>query len=59
MCHAPFRLSRGGRSNTAFASSGGQNYALASTIAMIVFFLTLVVSLVNFRAAGVFEEARR
>ncbi|WP_409013291.1 ABC transporter permease subunit [Deinococcus sp.] len=45
--------------NTAFASSGGQNYALASTIAMIVFFLTLVISLVNFKAAGVFEEARR
>ncbi|MFC4452726.1 ABC transporter permease subunit [Deinococcus sonorensis] len=45
--------------NTAFASSGGQNYALASAIAMIVFFLTLAISLVNFRAAGVFEEARR
>ena len=45
--------------NTAFASSGGQNYALASAIAMIVFFLTLAISLVNFRAAGVFEEARK
>ena len=45
--------------NTAFASSGGQNYSVASAIAMIVFFLTLVISLINFRAAGVFEEARR
>jgi arabinogalactan oligomer / maltooligosaccharide transport system permease protein len=45
--------------NTAFAASGGQNYAVASTIAMIVFFLTLAISLVNFRAAGVFEEARK
>ena len=45
--------------NTAFAANGGQNYALASAIALIVFFLTLAISLVNFRAAGVFEEARR
>ncbi|MGY2893444.1 ABC transporter permease subunit [Deinococcus sp. UYEF24] len=45
--------------NTAFSSSGGQNYALASAIALIVFFLTLVISLANFKAAGVFEEARR
>ncbi|KEF34431.1 sugar ABC transporter permease [Deinococcus sp. RL] len=45
--------------NTAFAASGGQNYALASAIALIIFFLTLAISLVNFKAAGVFEEARR
>jgi len=45
--------------NTAFTSSGGQNYSVASAIAMIVFFLTLLISLVNFKAAGVFEEARR
>ncbi|WP_370293665.1 ABC transporter permease subunit [Deinococcus sp. KSM4-11] len=45
--------------NTAFASSGGQNYALASAIALIIFFLTLAISLVNFKAAGVFEEARK
>ncbi|WP_034383101.1 ABC transporter permease subunit [Deinococcus sp. YIM 77859] len=45
--------------NTAFASSGGQNYALASAIALIIFFLTLGISLVNFKAAGVFEEARK
>ncbi|MBB5233526.1 ABC transporter permease subunit [Deinococcus budaensis] len=44
---------------TAFASQGGQNYALASAIALIIFFLTLAISLVNFRAAGVFKEARR
>ncbi len=45
--------------NTAFASSGGQNYSMASAIAMIVFFLTLGISLLNFKAAGVFEEARK
>ncbi|EYB67430.1 binding-protein-dependent transport system inner membrane protein [Deinococcus phoenicis] len=45
--------------NNAFGSAGGQNYALASAIALIIFFLTLAISLVNFRAAGVFEEARK
>ncbi|WP_394650180.1 ABC transporter permease subunit [uncultured Deinococcus sp.] len=45
--------------NTAFSSGGGQNYALASAIALIIFLLTLAISLVNFRAAGVFEEARK
>jgi arabinogalactan oligomer / maltooligosaccharide transport system permease protein len=45
--------------NTAFGSNGGSNYALASAIALIIFFLTLAISLVNFRAAGVFDEARR
>ncbi|PTA69397.1 ABC transporter permease subunit [Deinococcus arcticus] len=45
--------------NTAFVSSGGQNFALASAIALIIFFLTLAISVVNFKAAGVFEEARK
>lgn len=45
--------------NTAFAANGGQNYALASAIALIIFFLTLAISLVNFKAAGVFDEARK
>ncbi len=45
--------------NTAFASAGGANYSAASAIAVIVFFLTLAISLVNFRAAGIFKEARR
>ena len=44
--------------NTAFASSGGSNYSLASAIAVIVFFLTVAISVVNFGAAGVFKEAR-
>ncbi|ADV67054.1 ABC transporter permease subunit [Deinococcus maricopensis] len=44
---------------TAFGAQGGSNYALASAIAMIVFFLTIAISLVNFRAAGVFQEARK
>ncbi|ABF45796.1 carbohydrate ABC transporter membrane protein 1, CUT1 family [Deinococcus geothermalis DSM 11300] len=45
--------------NNAFGAAGGQNYALASAVALIIFFLTLGISLVNFRAAGIFEEARR
>ncbi len=45
--------------NTAFGASGGQNYSLASAIALIIFVLTLGISLVNFKVAGVFEEARR
>lgn len=45
--------------NTAFVSAGGQNFALASAIALIIFFLTLAISIVNFKAAGVFEEARK
>ncbi len=44
---------------TAFAGEGGQNYGLASAIAVIIFFLTLAISLINFKAAGVFEEARK
>lgn len=44
---------------TAFSSQGGGNYAMASAIALIVFFLTLAISLVNFRASGVFKEASR
>ena len=45
--------------NTAFGASGGQNYSLASAIALIIFVLTLGISLVNFKVAGVFEEARK
>ncbi|TSA87647.1 ABC transporter permease subunit [Deinococcus detaillensis] len=45
--------------NTAFGASGGQNYSLASAIALIIFVLTLGISLINFKAAGVFEEARK
>ncbi|PYE56509.1 ABC transporter permease subunit [Deinococcus yavapaiensis] len=45
--------------NTAFTSAGGSNFAAASAIAVIIFILTVAISLVNFRAAGVFQEARR
>jgi arabinogalactan oligomer / maltooligosaccharide transport system permease protein len=45
--------------NTAFGAAGGQNYSVASAIALIIFVLTLLISLVNFKVAGVFEEARR
>lgn len=45
--------------NTAFSTGGGQNFSLAAAIALIIFFLTLGISVVNFKAAGVFEEARK
>lgn len=45
--------------NTAFTANGGSDYALASAIAVIIGILTLAVSIVNFRAAGVFKEARK
>jgi arabinogalactan oligomer / maltooligosaccharide transport system permease protein len=45
--------------NTAFTGQGDQAYGLASAIALIVAVLTIAISLVNFRAAGVFNEARK
>ncbi|WP_034341203.1 ABC transporter permease subunit [Deinococcus misasensis] len=45
--------------NVAFTNQGGNDYALASAIAIIIGVLTLAVSIVNFRAAGVFKEARK
>lgn len=44
---------------TAFSSNGGQDFALASAVAVIIAILTIGISIVNFRAAGVFKEARR
>ena len=45
--------------NTAFTGQGDQAYGLASAIAIIVGILTIGISIVNFRVAGVFNEARR
>jgi arabinogalactan oligomer / maltooligosaccharide transport system permease protein len=45
--------------NTAFTGQGDQAYGMASAIALIVAVLTIAISLVNFRAAGVFNEARK
>ncbi len=45
--------------NNAFGSGGGSNYGFASAIAVIIAFLTIGISIVSFRAAGVFEEAKK
>jgi arabinogalactan oligomer / maltooligosaccharide transport system permease protein len=45
--------------NTAFTSTGNNAYGMASAIALIVAVLTIAISIVNFRAAGVFNEARK
>lgn len=45
--------------NTAFTSAGGAQYGLASAIAVIIAVLTMAISVVNFRVAGVFKEAKR
>jgi arabinogalactan oligomer/maltooligosaccharide transport system permease protein len=43
----------------AFSANGGQDFGLASAIAVIIGILTIGISIINFRAAGVFQEARR
>ena len=45
--------------NTAFTGAGAQAYGLAGAVSVIVGILTIGISVVNFRAAGVFKEARR
>jgi arabinogalactan oligomer / maltooligosaccharide transport system permease protein len=45
--------------NTAFTSTGNNAYGMASAIALIVAALTIAISIVNFRVAGVFNEARK
>jgi arabinogalactan oligomer / maltooligosaccharide transport system permease protein len=45
--------------NTAFTNQGNQAYGMASAIALIVAVLTIGISIVNFRFAGVFNEARK
>ncbi|MFN3265238.1 MAG: ABC transporter permease subunit [Deinococcales bacterium] len=45
--------------NTAFTGSGAQAYGLAGAVSVIVGVLTVVISIFNFRAAGVFKEASK
>lgn len=45
--------------NTAFTGAGAQAYGLAGAVSVIVGLLTIVISIFNFRAAGVFREARK
>jgi arabinogalactan oligomer / maltooligosaccharide transport system permease protein len=45
--------------NTAFTGAGAQAYGLAGAVSVIVGILTVAISIVNFRVAGVFREARR
>jgi arabinogalactan oligomer / maltooligosaccharide transport system permease protein len=45
--------------NTAFTGAGAQAYGLAGAVSVIVGILTIVISVFNFRVAGVFKEARR
>ena len=44
---------------TAFTGAGAQAYGLAGAVSVIVGLLTIVISIFNFRAAGVFREARK
>lgn len=43
---------------TAFSAEGQSAYALGAAISLIIFFITVAVSLVNFKLTGVFREAR-
>jgi arabinogalactan oligomer / maltooligosaccharide transport system permease protein len=45
--------------NTAFTGSGAQAYGLAGAVSVLVGVLTVVISIFNFRAAGVFKEASK
>ncbi len=44
---------------TAFGTSGGSQYGLASAVAVLIAVLTIGISAINFRVAGVFREAQR
>ncbi|MEX2535420.1 MAG: sugar ABC transporter permease [Trueperaceae bacterium] len=43
---------------TAFSSAGQTAYGLGAAISIIIFLVTVAISLVNFRATGVFKESR-
>jgi arabinogalactan oligomer / maltooligosaccharide transport system permease protein len=43
---------------TAFQSEGGQAYGLGGAIAVILFFITVFISLINFRLTGALKEVR-
>ena len=42
--------------NTAFRSQGGFAYGVGSAISILIFVITLAVSLVNFRVTGALKE---
>ncbi|HEX7004654.1 MAG TPA: ABC transporter permease subunit [Trueperaceae bacterium] len=42
--------------NTAFKNQGGYAYGLASAISLLIFFVTIAISLVNFRVTGALKE---
>jgi arabinogalactan oligomer / maltooligosaccharide transport system permease protein len=44
---------------TAFTGAGGQAYGLGGAITIIIGLLTFAISFVNFKAAGIFDEARK
>lgn len=43
---------------TAFQSDGGQAYGLGGAISILIFFLTVAISLINFRFTGALKEVR-
>ncbi|MCL5965199.1 MAG: ABC transporter permease subunit [Deinococcus sp.] len=43
---------------TAFQWDGGQAYGLGGAISVIIFFITVFISLINFRVTGAFREVR-
>ncbi len=43
----------------AFEGGMGQNFGLASTIAILIFFIITAVTLINFKLSGIFKEERR
>ena len=42
--------------NEAFRSQGGYAYGLGSAISLLIFFITVAVSLINFRVTGALKE---
>ena len=42
--------------NEAFRAQGGYAYGLGSAISILIFFITIAVSLVNFRVTGALKE---
>ncbi len=43
---------------TAFQADGGQAYGLGGAISILIFFLTVLISLINFRFTGALKEVR-
>ena len=43
---------------TAFQADGGQAYGLGGAISVIIFIITVAISLINFRVTGALREVR-